>query len=284
MILQLQDAYESHRVKRNAQQKAAIMADDFPGWKIDDILMRLDGPRKEDGYVDPRHCLVIWARPPSPICELVAWLQNELKTVAPSLWMMPPENLHLTILELAHSLTKPEIEDLVRILKSATNGSPDQIRTYPKTHKSRLLKPVVSFDSAALALSFLPAAGEATSSNGISDEYSYHHLRRDVFELARQAKLDVGSRYIVPSAHVTIARFINHDGFTTDNGEDKCQLDRASVRLLIEKIQEINEELVSDYWPRTDGTIPDGGDWIVGDDKGFTIRRDRVWYGGGEDV
>lgn len=79
----MQDAYESHRVKRNAQQKAAIMADDFPGWKIDDILMRLDGPRKEDGYVDPRHCLVIWARPPSPICELVAWLQNELKTVAP---------------------------------------------------------------------------------------------------------------------------------------------------------------------------------------------------------
>lgn len=45
--------------------------------------MRLDGPRKEDGYVDPRHCLVIWARPPSAIRELVAWIQNELKTVAP---------------------------------------------------------------------------------------------------------------------------------------------------------------------------------------------------------
>lgn len=45
--------------------------------------MRLDGPRKEDGYLDPRHCLVIWARPPSPIHELIAWIQNELKSVAP---------------------------------------------------------------------------------------------------------------------------------------------------------------------------------------------------------
>lgn len=198
--------------------------------------------------------------------------------------MMPPDNLHLTILELAHSLTKPEIENLVQTLKSATNGGPDQIREYPTTHRSRLLKPVVSFDSSALALSFLPAAGESISTNDTKDEYSYHHLRRDIFELARQANISVGSRYIVPSAHVTIARFINHDGFTVRQVENEDELDRASIRLLIEKIEEINQKLVSDYWPRSDGTIRDGCDWVVGDDKGFTIRRDRVWYGGGEDV
>lgn len=81
--VQLQARYESHRTNRNAQQKAKILADDFPGWSIDEILRRLDGPAKEKGYLDPRNCLVIWARPPPHIRDLIAFIQNELKDVAP---------------------------------------------------------------------------------------------------------------------------------------------------------------------------------------------------------
>lgn len=81
---QLQSRYENHRVNRNAQQAAKILAPDFAGWDLDEILMRLDGPTKEEGFVDPRNCLVIWARPPSPIRDLVEFVQSKLRRVAPS--------------------------------------------------------------------------------------------------------------------------------------------------------------------------------------------------------
>ncbi|KAJ5979737.1 RNA ligase/cyclic nucleotide phosphodiesterase [Penicillium waksmanii] len=283
---QLQYSYENHRVNRNAQQQAIILADDFPGWKVDDILMRLDGPRKEDDYIDPRNCLVFWGRPPSPVRDLIAYVQDELKAVAPSLWTMPLQNLHITVLEVAHSLTKDEIEGLVQTLKSSTEVTPNQISEYPTSHKTRLLKPIVSFDSAALALSFVPAAGEPArgQSRGASDDYSYHHLRRDIFDLTRQANLPVASRYVVPSAHLTIARFINHDGFLIEEGERKGQIDRSRVKILIDKIDEINKKLESEYWPQADGTIREGGEFIVGGKRGLTMRRNRVWYGGGEDM
>lgn len=62
--------------------------------------------------------------------------------------------------------------------------------------------------------------------------------------------------------------------------------------LLIAKIEEINQWLQNEYWPRlqqgTDGTtrevMPDGGEWIVGEEKGLDFRKGRLWYGGGETV
>ncbi len=68
-----------------------------------------------------------------------------------------------------------------------------------------------------IAVSFLPAAGETVVSPPpvapepdhqayLSDEYTYHHLRRDIFDIAREAGVDVGSRYVVPSAHITLGR------------------------------------------------------------------------------
>lgn len=199
---------------------------------------------------------------------------------------MPSQNLHITVLEVAHSLTKDEIEGLVQTLKSSKEVTPDRISEYPTSHKTCLIKPIISFDSAALALSFVPAAGEPARGQprGVNDDYSYHHLRRDVFDLTRQAELPVASRYVVPSAHLTIARFINQDGFLVEEGERKGQIDRARVKALIEKIEEINEKLESKYWPQADGTIHEGGEFIVGEEKGLTMRRNRVWYGGGEDM
>jgi hypothetical protein len=70
-------------VARNNQQREKILADSFSGWSIDEILKRLDGPAKEDGFVDPRNCLVIWARPSPQVRDLIGFVQNELKSVAP---------------------------------------------------------------------------------------------------------------------------------------------------------------------------------------------------------
>ncbi|KAJ5925097.1 hypothetical protein N7454_007736 [Penicillium verhagenii] len=280
----LQLRYQGHRVARNEQQRAKILAENFPGWSLDEILRRLDGPEKEDGYVDPRNCLVIWARPPPQIRDLICFIQSELKEVSPSIWLMPPENLHTTVLEVAHSLTEKEIDDLVQILQSSKDVTATQIAEYPVAHKSRLLKPMVSFDASAMALSFVPAAGELLDgqSDKHDDSYSYHHLRRDVFQMVREAQVPVASRYIVPSAHVTIARFINNRDFLAKT-VGGAELDLERVKLLVEKIGIINKRLETEFWPQADASSRTRGEWIIGQEN-LVIRRGRVWYGGGEDV
>lgn len=199
---------------------------------------------------------------------------------------MPPENLHTTVLEVAHSLTEVQIEELVQTLKSSKNVTEVDISGYPLKHQTRLLKPMVSFDSAAIALSFVPAAreGPAEGPEGHGDQYTYHHLRRDIFDLVRQTALPVASRYIVPSAHVTIARFISHDGFLVNQAEGGETIDPSRVKLLVDKIDHINETLASQYWPGAYGSYPKEGEWVVGQDQGLVIRRGRLWYGGGQNV
>ncbi|KAJ5497177.1 RNA ligase/cyclic nucleotide phosphodiesterase [Penicillium fimorum] len=280
----LQSRYENHRVTRNSQQRTKILADSFPGWSLDEILKRLDGPGKEDGFVDPRNCLVIWARPSSQVRDLIFFIQNELKSISPSLWLMPPENLHITILEAAHSLTEEQIEELVQALLSSKDVTPGDIAAYPRSHPTCLIKPMVSFDSAALALSFVPASCECLEAESSSDDeqYTYHHLRRDIFDLVRQTKVPVASRYIVPSAHLTIARFISQDGFMVKGSDGTETVEHSRVKLLVEKIGEINQKLENEYWPK-EGAIKEGGEWIVGQ-EGLVIRRGRVWYGGGQYV
>ncbi|CAG7949021.1 unnamed protein product [Penicillium nalgiovense] len=280
----LQSQYENHRVTRNSQQSAEILAHNFPGWSLDEILKRLDGPGKEDGFVDPRNCLVIWARPSPQVRDLICFIQNELKSFSPSLWLMPPENLHITVLEVAHSQTEERIEELVQTLQSSKDVTYADIAAYPRSHPTRLIKPMVSFDSAALALSFVPAAGECLEAECSSDKehYTYHHLRRDIFDMVRHTKVPVASRYIVPSAHLTIARFISQDGFLATGSDGAETVDRSRVKLLIDKIDEINRKLENEYWPKG-GAIEEGGEWIVGQ-EGLVIRRGRVWYGGGEYV
>lgn len=289
-------------------RESRILAPDFAGWNLDEILMRLDGPAKEDGFVDPRNCLVIWAQPPSPIRDLVKFVQSELRSVAPSefltlqpsllsrarcshvptaLWFMPSENLHTTALEVAHSLTEEQIESLVTTLQSSQNVSTSEIADYTFAHRTRLVNPMVGFDSAAVALTFVPAAGEASGAQrSIEDDtYSYHHLRRDIFDMILAAGIPVASRYIVPSAHLTIARFVTQDGFVKhgDAVVDR-HVDPSKVKELMDKIEEINQRLQDEYWPSESGTIKAGGEWLVGQEKGLVICRGRLWYGGGEDV
>ena len=197
---------------------------------------------------------------------------------------MPPENLHITVLEAAHSQTEEQIEELVQTLRSSKDVTPADITTYPCSHPTRLIKPMVSFDSAALALSFVPAAAECleAESSGDKENYTYHHLRRDIFDMVRQTKVPVASRYIFPSAHLTIARFISQDGFLVRGSDGVEMVDHSRVKLLVDKIGEINRMLENEYWPK-EGPIREGGEWIVGQ-EGLVIRRGRVWYGGGEYV
>lgn len=187
---------------------------------------------------------------------------------------MPQDCLHMTALEVTHSLTAPEIEQLVNTLAPRA----EEIADYPSTHRARLVKPLVSFDAQALALSFLPAAGEP-GRPAEDDAYSYHHLRRDVYKLVQAAGVDVDSRYVVPSAHLTIGRFVKTSDFEHENGE----LDKAKMKKLVDTIEDVNAWLQKNYWPQ-EGIQDSKGTWLVSKERGVTFRKGTLWYGGGETV
>lgn len=193
---------------------------------------------------------------------------------------MPQTSLHMTALEITHSLTLPEILSLVETLKPHMQ----KITDYTFSHRARLVKPSLSFDAQALALSFLPAAGEQGGASGREagdDAYTYHHLRRDLFALATEAGVRVASRYVVPSAHLTIGRFIESFDFETEDG----RVDGGKVAKMVEAIEEINEWLREEYWPVEGADIRHGAEWIVGEEKGLDFRQGALWYGsGGETV
>lgn len=185
----------------------------------------------------------------------------------------------MTALEITHSLTAPEISTLVDQVMPII----ETVTDFPYDHRARLVKPLITYDAQALALSFLPAAGEALQSGRTAedDEYSYHHLRRDLYQLITDAGVKVASRYVVPSAHLTIGRFIDKDEFETADGA----VDHGKVQKLVEVIEECNAWLKQEYWPKANGgMIKEGGEWLVGHDKGLDCRRGTLWYGGGETI
>lgn len=180
---------------------------------------------------------------------------------------MPAERQHLTALEIAHSLKEPEIAPLLAQLRPKLQ----ELIEYTVNHHPRLIKPVLSYDAAAVALSFLPAA----SPTRVDDQYTYHHLRRDLFNLASSTGVKIDSRYVVPSSHITVGRFI-----TTIDHDDP-----EKVQRWVEKIEEINEWLVETYWPKKgEEDIQEGGEWVVGEEKGLECREGTLWYGGGKMV
>jgi vesicle-fusing ATPase len=196
------------------------------------------------------------------------------------MWRAPREGLHTTNMEIAYSKTQPEIANLVgKIQPYAQNIADCSLR-----NRCRLLKPALGFDAAAIALTFLPAAGESLQSGRTKedDAFTFHHLRREVYKEVVAAGVEVDSRYIVNSSHITVARFISERDFVQ---EGKTELDTDKVKLLINTMNEINQWLEAKYWPKEDGSpIKDGGEWLVGQEMGLDLRSGTAWYGVGDRV
>ncbi|KAJ5815213.1 60S ribosomal protein L44 [Penicillium riverlandense] len=233
----MQDVYEKHRSTRNASFRNLILSTGFPGWIVDEILQKLHAAGEDgDPAIDPRHNLAFWARPPQHIRDMVAEIQGEIRVLAPTLWFMPSDRLHMTAMEITSCRTESEIEDLVSFLQQ--RAPLQELVDYTLTHRARLVKPMVNYDSSAIALSFVPAAGE-------DDRYTYHHLRSDIYDSITRSGCPITSRYTVPSAHVTLARFITQDGFLLG---DTKELDRERSSLLVDTIEKINDRLRDKYW------------------------------------
>jgi hypothetical protein len=193
---------------------------------------------------------------------------------------MPIDDLHMTAMEVAHSLTAEEIDSLVKALLPKGKDIADLSK------RARLIKPMLSYDSAALALSFVPAAGEGLVNRrtAADDHYTYHHFRRDLYAAITAASVNVGSRYVVPSAHLTIARFNSPNVFGGDLMDAEVTLDMKKRKHWIHEIELINDWLSNEFWPQEDHPIKAGGEWIVGEEKGLDFRKGTLWYGGGETI
>lgn len=264
----IQQRYETHRRDRNQQQQLQMLSPAFQGFNIDPVLKKL--VTKEPDFEDPRNCLVFWGRPPQRIRETIDAIQKTLRRVSSSIWLMPLEHLHITTLEMAHSRTADEISDMVDVMGSKIA----EICNFLPDHRSRLVKPLVSFDASAIALSFLPAAGEDMRiDEGSSDAYTYHHLRRDLYDMCQRTGVPVASRYVVPSAHLTIARFVDQDIYK-----------HSKMKELINALTSVNEDLQSRHWDQQarGGKHASSLQWVVGEEKGLVCRKMRVWYGDGE--
>lgn len=187
--------------------------------------------------------------------------------------------MHLTTLEVAFSKTPEEIGALVSTLRPSIPS----LTSYTHTHRSRLVKPMVSYDLSAFAVSFLPASSEAAVSpapvapdltEGVTegDNYTYHHLRRDIFDNVQAAGVQIGSRYQVPSAHITLGRYLTHADHDTPEKR----------RAWVEAIDEINAWLETEVWDRDDAEYI--GEWVVGQERGLDARNGTLWYGGGRTI
>ncbi|KAI1814163.1 60S ribosomal protein L44 [Poronia punctata] len=276
---EIQELYAVHRTRRNAQQREKFLAPDFRELIIDPYLLRLENPDLEPGFRDTRYCMTFWGRPPIHVLELAQAIQKRLQSVAPNVWLMPLHRMHITTLEIAFSRTAEEIEEI----KEALKPSIPAIANYTYRHRARLVKPMVSYDLSAFAVSFLPAAGEPVISPPPvapdnadvlkqGDTYTYHHLRRDMWDQAKMAGIVVGSRYIVPSAHITLGRYLTHDDHATPEQRKRW----------VDAIDDVNRWLESEVWGRADSEVI--GEWIVGQEKGLDVRVGTLWYGGGRTV
>lgn len=186
-------------------------------------------------------------------------------------WTMPRDNLHITALEVTHSTTFTAVDSLIEKIGLSLL---EQMVMKPVGKGVRLGKPFLSYDKAALAVSFLPLEG------GKEKSYTYHHLRRDMWEMLKRGGFDVDSRYIVPSAHVTVGRF-----FSTAEiqATEKPGAVSKEMKRWIEVIDGINEWLEQEGEEYMRGDNGDGEPfWEM--DAPLILRKGRLWYGGGDPV
>ena len=90
--------------------------------------------------------------------------------------------------------------------------------------------------------------------------------------MGKDAGITVNSRYIVPSAHITLGRYL------TDEDHATPELRKQWV----DAIDEINAWLEAEVWDNASSELV--GEWVVGQEKGLDVRAGQLWYGGGRTV
>lgn len=217
-----EEAQNNYRTARNDAQRKLLI--EKPAVNVDPVLAGIED--------DNRLSCCIVSRPDNPTKKLIMSIQHQLQSsISTEIWLTPPENLHITLLEVAHSRPEKEIESLVHILRSKM----DAVNSIAA--KGAVLKhPLLCFDANALALSF-------TSSNP-----THTTLRESLYDFVTHHGVDILPRYAGPSAHITVARF-------------KEPLSAEVVNHMLETIASINESMPNHEWKITWASLSSGVIW-----------------------
>ncbi|CAE7214403.1 hypothetical protein CFE70_009774 [Pyrenophora teres f. teres 0-1] len=259
--IKAREAYESHRELFYAKQVQLFAAAESNPVTPDQALIRyLEKQQRQPNIAQVEHglasqdvnCSVIWARPPRDMLDLIKSIQKKvLDLVGADLYIMPFENLHLSVIELSHRhpvshlravLEKIGIDRVQRMLDA---GGPCLI----SKDRPRLVFPQLNIDKMGIALSFVPCSDQ---------DYTYHHLRADMHTQALASGVSVDMCYTAPSAHVTLGRFIGNEYFKKDKG-------RTDFLRVVEKI---NSDLKG---------LQD--EWIVAEEEGLELQLGYLKFG-----
>ncbi|KAI9727354.1 MAG: hypothetical protein M1828_006974 [Chrysothrix sp. TS-e1954] len=299
----IRTTYASHRLSRLQTQTTLFNSPSHTGPTPDPILSALlASPPEEANGIDKRTNLVFWARPPGRIRDLIAECQDRLKTVlGVGVWYPTVERTHMTILEVASGRSDEVVGEIIERMRDAvgylTDLSPqtrgggaggDTAQGMGGTHwaqgRSRLDTPTLVFDGTGVALTYLPsvatplgdsAAGLADPPAGGNEEarcggaYTHHHLRRDLYDaLIRSTggSVEPQARYVSPSAHFTIARFVDLEacGSRSEGSGGELLSCREGRLQFVRAVERVNEWL-REVWSGRRGEWMgwEGGVWVM---------------------
>ncbi|KAG9236344.1 RNA ligase/cyclic nucleotide phosphodiesterase [Amylocarpus encephaloides] len=264
----IQSHCERQRVGRNDRLKTQMLSRELQGVKTDEFLLRA---LQQPNYQDPRNNLCVWARPTRAVGGMIEKVQQELRALAPGIWTTPSTCLHMTVLEIVHTLTPEEVAACVATLRPCLKEMAD----WPLKHRTRLIKPMLNIDDGAVALSFVPAAGECRDSVS-DDQYTYLHLRNDLSRMSCENGVEVVARYATTSSHMTVARFVSNK----DHG------DKRAMESWIKTLEALNIWLKDNYHPKIGqpNKVDVDCEWYIGAERPLEIRQGSLWYGGGETI
>ncbi|CCT72946.1 uncharacterized protein FFUJ_12844 [Fusarium fujikuroi IMI 58289] len=269
----IQALFEEERNDRNNEAKEKLLGEEFQGVNVDEILVNtLKNPK----YQDPRNCLCIWARPSFQVKDIALQCQLMLKRLSPNLWLTPQDCLHMTVIVVALSITPKELVDKTIKFKPCLK----KLASIFHGQQIRLVKPKLSFNEGGVALSFVPAADEETQdSRTKTTDYTYLHLRRDIFALCSEKGVDAETQKGATACHITLARFITQEDHSRNGNPSQ-----EAMAFWVTGIEEINEMLAQKYWPHEGSVPPDSGSWVIDGRRSLDIRAGTIWYGGGQSL
>lgn len=256
----VQEAYETHRETWRAKQIELFSTTETNPVTPDQALIKhlarqkrlRDGhapDEKDDTDAQEMNCCVVWARPPSDVLGTIQRIQKSLsQLVGDDLYLIPQTDLHLSVIELSHRHTVPELRKVAdQIGSSRIQDILNHVSTL--SNSPRLVAPRISFDKMGIALNYLPSD---------SDPYTYHHLRSDMHDMALESDIAMDMCYTAPSAHITIGRFIGNRFFETAEARNR----------FVQLVKEFNKAQRGDQ-----------DAWGVGEKQGLEMQLGYLKFG-----
>ena len=238
--------YSRHRNDRDTRLHTLLLQQ--PPLSADPLLAAM--LHSNDDTLDQRHNLALVARPPSHVIALITTLQQQLHVLAgDALWLPSPRQLHMTVYEVTHSRTSRQLQPLVATVR----GHRSELCCQLPIDRVKLDSPLLNYDTSAVAITFLPID---------VDGYDIARLRAEVGGRLAGMGIEWDGRYVAPTAHITIGRFV------------ESRLRRASMEQWLAKLDELSTV------QRMGGRVVSGGRAAASDDWFIVVRRWRCRHRG----